>query len=341
MRYPEPLKPQGTIGYAAPSFGASVEPYTSAFRHALDRFRKMGYGEDPGPNVYQNDGIGKSSSAKNCGTELTDLYVSSGNDVLLSVGGGETMCEDLAYVDFDAIRSAKPKWFMGYSDNTNFTFLLPTLADTAAIYGPCAPAFGMEPWHPAIQDAFDLLTGKIRAVESYDGWEKESLKTELAPLEPYHVTEPNVLRLENWDKTPFEGRLIGGCLDCLTNLCGTRFDRVKEFAERYQNDGLIWFLEACDLNVFGIRRALWELKEAGWFRYAKGFLIGRPLLMGQELFGLDQYRAVTDMIGELGVPILMDLDIGHLPPMMPLLSGGYAKILRTEAGGLRIEYLMK
>ena len=27
-----------------------------------------------------------------------------------------------AYRDFDAVKVAKPKWYMGYSDNTNFTF---------------------------------------------------------------------------------------------------------------------------------------------------------------------------------------------------------------------------
>ena len=65
------------------------------------------------------------------------------------------MGEDLPYVDFEKIKEAKPKWYLGYSDNTNMTFLLTTLCDVASIYGPCAAAFGMEPWHPAIQDAFD------------------------------------------------------------------------------------------------------------------------------------------------------------------------------------------
>ena len=339
MRYPKSLKPGGTIGYAAPSFGVAVEPYFSAFQNALAVFRRMGYGQEIGPNVYKNEGIGKSASAEDCGRELTEMYLSQSNDVLLSVGGGETMCEDLPFVDFEAIRKAPPKWYMGYSDNTNFTFLLPTLADTAAVYGPCASAFGMDPWHKALHDAMELLTGTRSFVESYDGWEKESLKCEPSPLEPYHITEPNAMRFGDWDGTPFEGRLLGGCLDCLANLCGTRFDRVNEFNERYKNDGILWFLESCDLNVYGIRRALFELREAGWFCHARGFLIGRPLVMGQELFGLNQYNAVTDMLSDFGVPILMDLDIGHLPPMMPLISGGYAKVLRTEAGGLRIEYL--
>ena len=86
--------------------------------------------------------------------------------------------------------------------------------------------------------------------------------------------------------------------------------------------------------MFGIRRALWQLRNAGWFRNVKGFLIGRPLCYGQEMMGLDQYRAVIDVIGDFGVPIVMDADIGHLAPQMPLLLGSHASV--TAAEGLTI-----
>lgn len=55
-------------------------------------------------------------------------------------------------------------------------FLLATLTDTAAIYGPNAGAFGMEPWHASIQDAYELLQGKKLEMQNYPMWEKESLK---------------------------------------------------------------------------------------------------------------------------------------------------------------------
>ena len=43
MRYPEDLKDGGTIGFLAPSFGCNIEPYRSAFDHALDKWQSMGY----------------------------------------------------------------------------------------------------------------------------------------------------------------------------------------------------------------------------------------------------------------------------------------------------------
>ena len=337
MKYPEFLQKNGTIGYVAPSFGCAIEPYKSAFANALAKFEAMGYKADIGPNVYEESGIGISSTPRSCGEELNDSYCGEQNDVIISCGGGELMCEVVSYMDFERLKAAKPKWYMGYSDNTNFTFLLNTICDTASIYGPCASTFGMEPWHPSIQDAFDVLCGKLDTVSNYDKWEKEHLKTPEMPLEPYNVTEPFELKCFPDEDVEIEGRLIGGCVDCLVNLLGTRFDKVKDFNEKYKEDGIIWFLEACELNVMSIRRAFWQMKEAGWFEHVKGFIIGRPMLFGQDMFGLDQYQAVISILDEYKVPVIMDVDIGHLSPMMPIVSGSTAKVTRKE-NNISIKY---
>ncbi len=329
MKYPKFLTEKGTIGFVAPSFGCNIEPYRTSFDHAKERFRRLGHGLELGPNCYAGEGIGISNTPEKCGQELTDYYCSESNEVLISCGGGELMCEILDFLDPERISAARPKWYLGYSDNTNFTFLLPTLWDTAALYGPCAAAFGMEPWHPSIQDAYDLLRGKKLSFSGYPLWEKESRKDEAHPLEPYHVTEASRIRCftqENETAFSFSGRLIGGCMDILVNLLGTKYDKVPAFLERYKEDGFIWFLESCDLNVFAIRRAVWQMEHAGWFRYVKGFLIGRPLCYGQEMIGLDQYHAVTDLLSDYHVPLVMDVDLGHLPPMVPMICGAYGKV---------------
>ena len=109
-----------------------------------------------------------------------------------------------------------------------------------------------------------------------------------------------------------------------------RFDKVNEFIDRYAEDGIIWFLEACDLNLMSIRRALWSMEQAGYFRHVKGFIIGRPLHYTEEAFGLDRYSAVTSMLEKYGVPIVMDMDLGHLPPTMPLVNGALATVALAE-----------
>ena len=340
MRYPEFLKPGGTVGFVAPSFGSNMEPYRSAFDNALVKLSALGYNLKLGPNCYAGCGIGKSNTSKACGDEIMDFYCSEGSDVLISCGGGELMCEDLDYIDFERIKAAAPKWFMGYSDNTNLTFLLTTIADTASIYGPCAAAFGMEPWHESIEDAHGILTGKKLTVSGYDLYEVEGGKDEENPLLPYNVTEPCVRKgFPQADSYSMEGRLVGGCMDILTLFLGTKYDHVREFAEKYSSDGIIWFMEACDLNTMGMRRALWQMEQAGWFKYVKGFMIGRPYHHGEITLGLDQYDAVTEVLKKYKVPILMDLDIGHIAPAMPLICGSYAKV-NMKGGALTVEMLL-
>lgn len=329
MRYGKFLEEGDTIGFVAPSFGCNIEPYVSGFHSARKKFEALGYKTAAGPNCYEGKGIGISNTPDKCGKELTEYYTAEDNQVLISCGGGELMCEILNYVDFDKIKEAAPKWYMGYSDNTNMTFLLTTICDVAALYGPCAPAFGMRKWHPAIEDAVNVLTGGL-TVKGYDKWEKESLKDEEHPLEPYNVTEEKELHMyqgvQKIDILSMNGRLIGGCMDCLVNLLGTKFDKVNEFVEKYKEDGFIWFLESCDLNVFSIRRAIWQMENAGWFKYVKGFIIGRPLIFGQEMMGLNHYDAVMGLLDKYNVPVIMDADIGHLPPMMPLICGSVANV---------------
>lgn len=334
MRYPKYLGEQGTIGFVAPSFGCNIEPYHTGFLEAQKKFRELGHELWLGPNCYEGAGIGISNTPEKCGAELMEAYCGNESDVLISCGGGELMCEILDELDFEKIKQADPKWYMGFSDNTNFTFLLATLADTASIYGPCAAAFGMEPWHPSLTDAYELLCGRKKEMTGYEKWEKESFKDEEHPLVPYHVTEPKVLHSfvgkDKTTKVDMKGRLLGGCMDCLVNLLGTKYDKVTEFTERYKEDGIIWFLEACDLNVMAIRRAIWQMEHAGWFRYTRGFLIGRPLHFDEEFLGLDQYHAVIDLLAHYQVPIVMDVDLGHLPPMMPLVCGSMANVSVCE-----------
>lgn len=379
MRYPVFLREKGTIGFVAPSFGCAIEPYRSGFENAQARWRAQGYRLQLGPNCYADDGVGISTAPEKCGRELTDWYCDKNNDCLISCGGGELMCEILDYVDFERIRGAAPKWYLGYSDNTNFTFLLTTLCDTASVYGPCAAAFGMEPLHPSLNDAMRLLRGEKLVMYGYGRWERESLKDEENPLAPYNLTETSVIKyvlpdgrtnvesLRNRaekcvrqsvdgqtgtdlnistaggetckkpEEIEFSGRLLGGCMDCLINLLGTKYDKAAEFTERYQRDGIIWFLEACDLNLMGIRRAMWQMEHAGWFRHCKGFLIGRPRIgMGVEEFGIDHYQAVCEMLYSHHVPVLMDLDIGHLPPAMPLICGSMARVV-SDGETYRVE----
>ena len=55
--------------------------------------------------------------------------------------------------------------------------------------------------------------------------------------------------------------------------------------------------------------------------------LGRPLQFGQEMMGLDQYQAVLGIIGKYNVPVVMDVDLGHLSPMMPVVCGSMGTLV--------------
>lgn len=302
----------------------------------------MGYSADIGPNAYAGEGVGISSTPEKCAAELEDYYANHG-DALISIGGGELMCETIGKLDLDKIAGAKPKWYLGYSDNTNFGFMLPTMFDTVSLYGPCAPAFGMKELHQSLTDCFDILTGESMISHGYDMWELNSCKENDNPFVPYNLTEETHLKFFRWNGEPLEGRFVGGCLDVLSVLCGTRFDNVKAFNEKYQKDGVIWFLEACDLSAMCIRRSLWQLRNAGWFDCAKAFLFGRPLRITDEadFCGVDEYNAAEAVLGDMKVPIIMDADIGHLPPAMTMMNGGYGVLSTYGKDNIQILWRTK
>ncbi|HIS38285.1 MAG TPA: hypothetical protein IAB45_02115 [Candidatus Onthousia faecavium] len=55
--------------------------------------------------------------------------------------------------------------------------------------------------------------------------------------------------------------MIGGCLDIITDLFGTRFDKTEAFLEKYKEDGIIWYFDICELSSESIIRILWKLKD--------------------------------------------------------------------------------
>lgn len=331
MKTPAYLQDQGTIGFVAPSFGCNTSPYKECFDSALEQFHNKGFGTILGPNCYIGEGVGISNKPELCAKEFMEMYENPEANVLISCGGGELMCEILEYIDFDRLMSLPPKWFAGYSDNTNLTYLLTTICDVKSLYSVCAQSYGMKEWYQNHYDTLEVLQGKKKNVSGYPLFEKESLKGPENPYVSYHLTEDKRLRIFDSQTTEtseisMSGRLLGGCMDCLVNLLGTKYDKTTDYLERYKEDGFIWFLEACELNVFSIRRAMWQMEQAGWFRYVKGFVIGRPMLHGQILMGLDQYEAVLPVVRKLQVPVIFDADFGHIAPAMPIVCGSYAEI---------------
>ena len=207
------------------------------------------------------------------------------------------------------------------------------------MYGQTIKDYAMLPLHESLMDALRIMSGEEVVQHSFDlyenEWEDESQENN--PRHSYYLNGKVEWKSLKQETINISGRLLGGCLDSIKFYVGTKYDEVDSFNERYKNDGVIWFIEACDLNVMSIRRALWNLDRAGWFKYTKGFIIGRPLAAWkQEMMGLDQYNAVTGILGKYNVPIVMDADVGHLAPAVPVLSGAFTTV--TADSNINLKY---
>lgn len=336
------LKVGQKIDLIAPSCGCTTEPYKTRLKVAIKQLKKMGYKINEGPNIWLDKGNIRSNTAKKCADEFNEAYKSN-SGAIISVGGGETMCEILPYIDFEMCKNLPHKFFIGFSDNTNLTYTLSTISEVPTIYGPCAKAYAFLPCkgRSAAQDALDLMTGKTKKTRGYPRWQKEhNHEAEVSnPMLPPKLKEKKILSVVSKDgKFDLEGRLLGGCLDCLINLCGTRFDKTKEYIEKYKKDGFIWFFEACDLSPIAIERAIFQLKEAGWFKYCKGIVFGRPLHFDEVYGGIDRKDAVKWGLKGIKVPYVLDADLGHFEPSMPIICGVKAKVM-VKNKNIYFEYI--
>ena len=318
----EYLKEKSKITLVAPSFGCTTEPYKTRLEASIKLLKEKGAEIECGFNVYEALGKASSNTPINRAKEIHEAFLSD-SDAIISVGGGEVMCEILPYIDFKLIKE-NPKWFVGFSDNTNLTYTITTICDLETIYGSNAPSYYR--FNYDSKDTWDMLHGK-KEFKGYKKWQLENNSKK-------HLMELNLhkrTKIKRWNYNgPVSGRLIGGCLDCLANICGTKFDHTKEYIERHKDEGIIFFMECCDYNSISLRRALFQLKNAGWFDNVSMFLIGRSFNYNDKSFGITMEESYYDVLNELGKPILFNIDLGHLPPSLPIRCGAKAKVEYKE-----------
>jgi len=334
MKYPKFLNTN--LNLIAPSFGCTTEPYSSRLDMAIKHFKEYNINTIEGMNTRNSIGY-RSNTNELCAKEFMDAY--KDNNFIMSVGGGNLMNEILDYIDFDYIKTLPPTYFMGYSDNTNLTFTLTTICDVATIYGYNAPEFGALKLEKSMIDQLEFIKGKKLKFSGNKKFELNPIKSETDPYLGYNLDTVNNLIVKNYN-APFTGRLIGGCLDILQFLIGTKYDKVNEFNERYKEDGFIWYLESCDLEAWNTKLVLLQMERAGWFKYLKGFVIGRPFNYNNDFIGLEIHQSYIDVLSKYNVPILLNTDIGHLKPCIPVINGAIA-IVNIDNDNYSIEYQLR
>lgn len=340
MIYPKHLEKGYKVGVTATSAGFEAEVDFIRLDSGKKHFADLGYPVIETSNVRKCS-KGRSSEGRTRALELQQLWKDPSVRVVFAASGGDYLVEMLSYVDFKALQ-ADPKWMQGYSDTTGITFTITTNLDIATIYSNNFGSFGMQHWHSSLVDNIKILEGQDRKQNSFkkfqDGYrEKITGLEEFALEKDVEWKNSYPINWNNKEEITLRGRALGGCLDVLLNLVGTRFDKTKEFIHNYRTDGILWFLESFDLNSEALVRGLWQLKEAGWFEHAAGFLFGRPAMF-ESSTDTTYEEAVLSVLGELNLPVIFDADIGHKPPQITMINGAIVNIRsRNHKGSISFE----
>ena len=317
-----------TVGVTAPSAGVSEFTDTVRFANAARNLSRRGYGVRFTPDVFTDEG-GRSAPAEQRARELESLFLDTGVKAVFSAKGGDYLNEILPFIDPEILRE-NPKWFQGYSDNTDICLMLTVDCGIASSYAGQFGDYGMCPWHISVDENIRILEGSLREQSSYDMYES-AYGERLTGTEPT-VGDTPVMWVSD-DDVRMEGMLLGGCSDKLALIPGTDRDTVGGFCE--ENDGIIWYMETYETDEPSLIRSLRDMEAAGWFRGVSGFLLGRPLSFDSERSYID---VVSKTLAHLEVPMVFDADVGHRAPRMTMLNGMGARITCADGKGT-LKYL--
>lgn len=336
MIYPAFIKKGSTIGITALSDGNKKETDFIRLDSGRQQLQARGYELLETAHV-RNSVKGRSADGKTRAEEFLELIKNDKVMWIVSAKGGDYLMEMLPFVDYNIIKE-NPTWVQGFSDNTGITFTVTTNCDLATVYGCNFNDFGMKNWHKAISDNLSVLEGNNIIQTNFDRYE-DGFYDRITGLEEYNLGKEVYWRnITGQEKITVSGRLLGGCLDVLLNLAGTKYDNTINFINKYKEDGILWYLESFSLNSEALTRGLWQLREAGWFQTAKGFVFGRPAFFDEES-EISYEEAVLSVIGSLEVPVILDADIGHKAPAMTIINGAIGFITCKEGkGSLKMEF---
>lgn len=319
MIYPSFLKKKQTIGISAPSAGVGKD--LDAFDLSMDTLHQCGFKTVETAHVRVDDARG--GTAVDRGQEVSSLFANPNVDFVMCAAGGDFLYEVLPHIKWGQIKK-HPKWYMGASDPTGILFCITTKYDIATIYGYNAGSFDeTDEYHEA---ALKIMQGK--RITQYSSSMHSSLPSF---SEDYKGLDTPTLWKSNSSKNiSFKGRCIGGCMDVLKDLIGTKYEDVKGFVKRYKEEGIVWYFDVFSMSAENFYRTLLQMRYAGWFENTSGILIGRVLFESSET-GMSYEDAITLALND--IPVIYEADIGHTSPKMVLINGAVVKASLKEGKG--------
>lgn len=324
---PKHLKPGDTVAAVSLSSGlAALVPhrYAAGKRQIEETF---GLKVIEAPHTLKDpDWIYRNPKAR-----ADDLHWALENDqvkaIFATIGGDESV-RILPHVD-EAVIRAHPKIMIGFSDTT-ITLSAFLRAGVVSFYGPSVLCDFAENCgiHPFVEQAVrrTLFAREPFEFAAAENWTEEFLEWS----DPSNQSQRrNFVASEGWvwlqGKSRVSGRLVGGCLEVLEFLKGTRWWITEELW-----DGAIFFAETSEEapSPTTVGRWLRNYGSQGILQLISGMLVARPMKYTTEMKTAlySEIRRVLAEFGRADLPVVANLDFGHTSPQMVVPIGCLASI---------------
>lgn len=307
------LKKGDAIAVFSPSSPATA---TVPVRYA----RGKAYLEGKGYRVLEGKLTGKrdfyrSGSIAERAEEFNELVRNHEVRCIMAAIGGMNSNSLLPYLDYDALKK-DPKIIVGYSDVT--ALLLGVYARTGLItyYGPAVVAsFGEFP--PFVDETYryfeDIVCGEARLphvlptpkvwTDEFIDWSKQDRAKE--------GVENELITLNGGCA---EGRLIGGNLNTMQGVWGTKY--MPEIRK-----GDILLIEDSLKDAATVERSFSLLKLSGVFDRIGGLILGKHEKFDNMGTGRMPHEILMEVMGKADFPVLAQFDCCHTHPMLTLPIG--------------------
>lgn len=311
------------MAVAAPS-GPVMFP--ERLNRGVRALRSMGFRTVVGPVAA---GQGARRSARERADELNAFFRAPEVRAVVAAIGGYSSNALLDLLDWEALR-ADPKILVGYSDITALLMGAVHVAGVPAFHGPTVlPELAEYPealpetvngLRAAVCDARPLgvLAPVPEWTEEFLAWEKDDTRARRPePAAPWRWIGDGAA----------SGRLLGGNLETLCALAGTRY--FPDFT------GAVVLLESAAASHDAIDRDLDHLSMLGVFDGMAGLVFGHSFRGGPGFQATLEERLAA-RFADTAAPVVLGVHLGHTDPM-PTLPLGVP--LAIDAGKQRLEVL--
>lgn len=318
IKYPEKIK-KLKLGFLSISDGASQK-----LNMVTNYLKKNNAFFECSPFAFES--INQvSSDAKTRASEFLRMWNSNEINYIISSFGGEFCMEILPYIlEYKEVFLNNKKWIQGFSDTNFLSYFLTTNYNLATINYYNAEDYGSIRNLNKLKLTIDILS-KLEQDYCFIQTNSENHIDDYSrSVDDSNLKDVKTLVKSSKKEISFSGRVIGGWIETLSTICGTKYDKTQEFCEQF-SEGTIWYIDNCELSSPMLRRKLWQISQAGYFNNCNGILLGREPI--DEFDGNYSYsKAITDTFEPLGIPVIEDVDIGHFFPQWLMINGSYAEV---------------